>query len=75
MDMTLQEGSAGSLYKVRGAELPLGLKRRLQALGMTSGCPVMILRKKKRGAMIIKVRGSRFALGRAISSRIFVEVA
>lgn len=70
---TLQEGAAGQSYRVRGAELPLALKRRLQALGMTSGCPVLVLRKKPRGAMIIKVRGGRFAVGRAIASRIFVE--
>lgn len=72
---TLQEGAAGQSYRVEGSELPLALKRRLQALGMTSGCPVLVLRKKPRGAMIIKVRGGRFAVGRAIASRIFVEEA
>ncbi len=75
MEKTLQEGSAGQVYRVQGSQLPLALRRRLQALGMTSGCPVLILRKKPRGAMIIKVRGGRFALGRAIASRILVEEA
>lgn len=73
--MTLQEGKAGALYRVQGTALPLGLSRRLQALGMTRGCPVQVLRKKRRGAMIIKIRGSRFALGQAISTRILVEEA
>ncbi len=73
INMTLQEGAPGALYRVQGNELPLALARRLQALGMTTGCPVQVLRKKRRGAMIIKIRGSRFALGRAISSRITVK--
>ena len=71
--MTLQEGAPGSLYTVQGTQLPLALARRLQALGMTTGCPVQVLRKKRRGAMVIKIRGSRFALGQAISSRITVK--
>ncbi len=75
MEKTLQEGAPGSLLKVRGARLPLELERRLQALGMTPGCPIRVLRKKKHGAMIVKLRGSRFALGSAIASRIIVEEA
>ena len=71
--MTLQEGMPGGRYRVQGTALPLGLARRLQALGMPHGCPVQVLRKKRRGAMIIKIRGSRFALGQAVSTRILVE--
>lgn len=71
--MTLQEGTPGAFYRVAGSSLPLELTRRLQALGMTRGCPVQVLRKKRRGAMVIKIRGSRFALGGAVSSRILVE--
>ena len=71
--MTLEEGRPGAFYRVEGTALPRELTRRLQALGMTRGCPVQVLRKKRRGAMIIKIRGSRFALGRAVSTRILVE--
>lgn len=70
--MTLQEGNGGSQYVVRGIELPVGLERRLEALGLIEGSTVAVLRKKRRGAMIIKVRGTRFAVGLGISSHIAV---
>ena len=71
--MTLHNGTPGGQYLVSTMALPLGLARRLQALGMTPGSQVQILRKKRKGALIVKVRGSRFALGQAISSHIMVE--
>lgn len=71
--MTLQEGNGGSRYKVRKLDLPVELERRLEALGLIEGTTVMVLRKKRRGAMIIKVRGTRFAVGWGISTHITVE--
>lgn len=71
--MTLQEGDAGSQYVVVKLGLPVGLERRLEALGLIEGSAVSILRKKRRGAMIIKVRGTRFAVGYGISSNITVK--
>ncbi len=73
MGMTLQEGHAGNKYTVERMELPVNLERRLEALGLIEGSEIAVLRKKRRGAMIIKVRGTRFAVGYGISSRIFVE--
>lgn len=70
--MTLQEGKAGSRYLVEKLELPVGLERRLEALGLIEGSMVSVLRKKHRGAMIIKVRGTRFAVGWGISTHIGV---
>ena len=71
--MTLQEGNRGSRYKVRKLDLPVELERRLEALGLIEGTTVTVLRKKRRGAMIIKVRGTRFAVGWGISTHITVE--
>lgn len=71
--MTLQDGSEGSRYVVKQMELPVDLERRLEALGLIEGSWVSVLRKKGRGAMIIKVRGTRFAVGRGISSHITVR--
>lgn len=71
--MTLQEGNEGSRYLVKKMELPVGLERRLEALGLIEGSQVSVLRKKRRGAMVIKVRGTRFAVGYGISSRIEVR--
>ncbi|WP_296877039.1 FeoA family protein [Thomasclavelia sp.] len=52
------------------------MTRRLEALGMTKHAPFSVLNKKGKGIMIIKIRGSRFALGYNISKNIEVgEVA
>lgn len=71
--MTLQEGSAGTKYKVERMELPVKLERRLESLGLIEGSEISVLRKKRRGAMIVTVRGTRFAVGYGISSHIYVE--
>lgn len=71
--MTLQEGTSGSHYLVEKTELPVELERRLEALGLITGSKVSVMRKKRKGAMIIKVRGTRFALGSGISSHIEVR--
>lgn len=73
--MTLQEGAAGKRYIVEGLSLPVGLERRLEALGLIEGSKIDLLRKRKRGAMIITVRGTRFAVGLGISTHIFVREA
>lgn len=73
MNMTLQEGSAGARYTVEQLELPVKLERRLESLGLIEGSEIAVLRKKRRGAMIVKVRGTRFAIGYGISSHIFVQ--
>lgn len=70
--MTLQEGIPGAQYRVRNLELPITLERRLEALGLIEGSTISVLRKKRRGAMIIKVRGTRFAVGWGISTHIDV---
>lgn len=71
--MTLQEGAAGKRYAVEKLDLPIDLERRLEALGLIEGSEVAVLRKKRRGAMIITVRGTRFAVGLGISTHISVR--
>ncbi len=71
--MTLHEGEAGQSYRVSGLELPTALERRLEALGILEGTAVTVLRKKPHGAMVIYVRGARFAIGRRIAENITVS--
>lgn len=71
--MKLNQGTERTAYSMMHCDLPLQLERRLEALGMTEGSTVLILRKKNRGAMIIKVRGTRFALGKGISEHITIR--
>lgn len=72
LSMTLQEGNAGSRYVVEKLDLPVTLERRLEALGLIEGTTILVMRKKRHGAMIIKVRGTRFAVGWGISTHIRV---
>ena len=72
--MKLSEGIVNQEYVVKGIELELTAKRRLEILGMTQGARVLVLNSKKSGTKIIKVRGTRFALGAEFSKGISVEV-
>ena len=71
--MTLQEGNPGSQYVVEEIALPLELERRLEALGLLEVTQVTVLQKKRRGAVIVKVRGTRFALGLGIAKHVKVR--
>lgn len=71
--MVLSNGKKGFEYTIEHIELDLKVKRRLQMLGLTHGTKVTVLNKKNRGPMIIKVRGTRFAIGKGFLDGIFVE--
>ncbi len=71
--MTLREGIIGNRYQVKEIQLEDKIKRRLQMLGMTKGTGVRVLNNKKSGSVIMKVRGTRFAIGRRIAEGILVE--
>lgn len=71
--MTLREGKIGSEYRVKDIQLEDKVKRRLQMLGMTEGTGVSVLNNKKSGTIIMKVRGTRFAVGKRIAEGILVE--
>ena len=70
--MYLCDGKIDNNYKVTDIELPTNIGKRLEALGMTCGTPVTVLNSKNHGVLIVKVRGTRFALGRNITKKVFV---
>ena len=70
--MTLDKGAVGGTYTVEKIDLPDQVEHRLEALGMTLGTKVSVLGRKDRGTLILKVRGTRFAIGRGITGRIEV---
>ena len=74
MEQTIKfsQGRIGNTYTVQKMELPINIEKRLEALGMTHGTSVLILNSKSRGVLIVKVRGTRFALGRNITENIQV---
>ncbi|MDD6734054.1 MAG: FeoA family protein [Lachnospiraceae bacterium] len=71
--MTLWDGENSNSYILKQIMLEEILERRLEALGLNEGTVVTIMNKKKSGAMIVKVRGTRLALGKHITSQIEVE--
>lgn len=71
--MNLSEGTIENTYIVEKLNLPVNLERRLEALGLISGTPLKILNSKKQGAVIIYVRGSRFAVGYNIAKNIKIR--
>lgn len=72
--MLLKDIQSGQTCVVEEMHLPFETERRLEALGMTSGTPVSVLNRKGKGILIIKLRGSRFALGYNITTNIKVRL-
>ncbi len=70
--MTLDNGKPGEEYAVKALSLPETVAHRLEALGMTIGTKVAVLENKGRGILVVKVRGTRFAMGRGITRKIDV---
>lgn len=73
--MKLNEGMIGGTYKVTDVSVDEQITRRLEALGVNEQTPITILNKKGSGSLIIKVRGTRLALGKRISDGIMVKEA
>lgn len=71
--MKLYEGQKGSTLEVVHMDLPVQTERRLEVLGMLEGTKITVVNRKKKGAMIIKIRGTRFAVGQNITEHIEVE--
>lgn len=73
--MTLKMGKNQHTYIVRSIQLELSLERRLESLGLTEGAPITILNNDKKGALTVRFRGTRFALGKRIADHIEVKEA
>lgn len=73
--MKLIEGEKGKTYLVTEVQVEERLTRRLEALGVNEETPITILNKKGSGSLIIKVRGTRLALGRRIAEGVSVTMS
>ena len=73
--MKLHEGEIGQTYIVYSVMVDDTITRRLEALGVNEMTPVTLMNKKGSGTVIIKVRGTRLALGRRISEGIEIREA
>ena len=71
--MKLKEGKNSHTYVVEKIEIELDVERRLEALGLTEGSKITVLNNDKKGAMTVRFRGTRFAIGRRIAENILVK--
>lgn len=71
--MNASQAQKGRTYLVKKVNLEGNIERRLEMLGMTDQVKLMVLNKKNQGAVIIKVRGTRFAIGKEIADAIEIE--
>ncbi len=73
--MTILEGIIRHDYIVTDIVMEKAVMRRLEALGIHSGSRLRMMNQKKNGTVIIKVRGTRWAIGRDIAGGIQVVPA
>lgn len=73
--MLLKDIDTGESCIIEKINLPFQMEQRLQALGMTRDTTVSVLNRKGRGIMIIKLRGTRLALGYNMTKNITVRKA
>lgn len=71
--MKLNQAELSGNYRITGLQEQEKILRRLEALGILEGTRITILNRKRNGATIIKVRGTRWALGNDIAEGIEVE--
>lgn len=71
--MKLNQADILQNYRITGVQEQEKIQRRLEALGILEGTKVVVLNRKRNGSTIIKVRGSRWALGNEIAEGIEVE--
>ena len=71
--MTLNNAKVGTSYTVENMDLKIDIKRHLEAIGMILNTTIEVLNKKRNGAVIFKVRGTRLAVGKNISQNITIK--
>ena len=72
-NINLWDAELNREYTVENIFLENPISRRLEALGINEGTPVCVLTRKKSGALIVKIRGTRLALGKHITSNIEIK--
>ena len=71
--MTLLDGRIGDVFLVNYIDIQEKVKKRLEILGLTKGTQVKILNNKRSGSTIIKLRGTRYGIGKEIAFAIKVR--
>ncbi len=73
--MTIVDGMIDGTYTVTDISMEGPIMRRLESLGINSGTKLRLMNRKRNGTVIIKVRGTRWAIGKDIAGGILVNPA
>jgi ferrous iron transport protein A len=68
----LDQLPAGSRAVVRELKGGRGFAGRLAGMGISAGCQIEVLQNAARGPLLVRVRGTRLALGRGEAAKILV---
>jgi ferrous iron transport protein A len=71
-EIFLDQLAPGSRAVVRAVRGGMGLTSRLAGMGISAGCEVEVLQNPPRGPLLVRVRGTRIALGRGEAAKIRV---
>lgn len=66
----LPENKEAKIEEIRGGR---GLIRRLSDMGFTYGTKVKMLHSSSQGPVLVDIRGSKIALGKGVSMKIYVK--
>ena len=73
--MTLHDAVPGKKYRIHRVEGGCKLNSRLCAMGLMPGEEFNVYACSKGGPVCISVKGSRFAMGRGMMGRVFIQEA
>lgn len=69
--INLQQGKKAIVSKIEGG---MGIKRKLQAMGIYAGNEIKIIQSLSRGPIIVESGNTRLAIGRGMAEKIEVEI-
>jgi ferrous iron transport protein A len=71
--MPLSDIATGRKVRLAAIEVGLAVGRRLMAMGMLPNVELEVIRNGHPGPFVVRVRGTRIALGRGVAHRIMVK--
>lgn len=69
----LDQLAPGSQAIVRALRGGVGFMSRLAGIGISTGCRIEVIQNPPRGPLLVRVRGTRIALGRGEAAKILVS--
>jgi ferrous iron transport protein A len=71
-ETSLDQLTPGAQAVVRALRGGVGFTSRLAGMGISAGCQIEVLQNAPRGPLLVRVRGTRIALGRGEAAKILV---